>query len=74
MTKRDFDTYHFIIAYIEKNGYSPTIREIATGIGVTSTSAAYNRLMRLKDSGLIQTIPFFHRGIYVIEHQTEKEQ
>ena len=36
MTEKDYDTYKFIIDYIEENGYPPTVREIASGVGVTS--------------------------------------
>lgn len=43
----------FIKKYQEKNGWAPTVREIAKGVGYASTSTMQDRLVRLSDSDRI---------------------
>lgn len=45
--------YDFIVEFIKKNGYSPSIKEIGIGTGLRSTSSVYNHLMKLKLMGKI---------------------
>lgn len=45
----------FIVSYISKHGYSPTVREITEGVGLKSTSSVYNHLLRMLDEGVIET-------------------
>ncbi len=37
-TKKQFETLEFIAEYIQKNGYSPSYREIMKGVGYTSVA------------------------------------
>ena len=73
MTDRDFDTYNFIISYIQENGYPPTVREIAEGIGVTSTATVCNHLTKLECGGWIKTKLSSSRAIKVIGYKFVKE-
>lgn len=73
MTDRDFETYQFIISYIQENGYPPTVREIADGIGVASTSTVCNRLIKLERDGWIKTKLSSPRAIKVIGYKFVKE-
>lgn len=43
----------FVSSYINENGFSPTIREIQTAVGVASTATVYKDLQQLCDEGLI---------------------
>lgn len=36
--------YGFIVDFVKKNGYAPTIREICDGTGISSTSSVYMHL------------------------------
>lgn len=45
----------FIIDYIKRCGYSPTIREIGDGVGLKSTSSVYYQLSDMFDSGMLET-------------------
>ena len=73
MTERDFDTYQFIISYIQQNGYPPTVREIADGIGVASTSTVSNRLLKLDRDGWIKVKLSSSRAIKVIGYKFVKD-
>lgn len=45
-------TYHFIKIFIEKNNYSPSIREIALGTN-KSVDTIFNHVYELRDLGKI---------------------
>lgn len=45
--------YDYVCEYIEKNVYSPNIREICKGTGLSSTSSVHNCLKRLEKEGKI---------------------
>lgn len=45
----------FIIEYIQEHGYSPTVREIAQGMGNKSPSTAHKYLDEMLKDGMIET-------------------
>lgn len=45
--------YDFIVDFITKNGYSPSIREICEGTKLSSTSSVYAHLEMLETMGKI---------------------
>lgn len=47
-------TLEFLRNFIAENGYGPTLKDIATSIGVRSPSTAHFHLSRLEDKGFIQ--------------------
>lgn len=47
--------YDFLVEFMTENGYSPSIREIAKGTGVKSTSNVYDHLVILEQLGMIHT-------------------
>lgn len=73
MTDRDYVTYQFIISYIQENGYPPTVREIADGVGAISTSTVCERLTSLENDGLIKIKLSSARAIKVIGYKFVKE-
>lgn len=44
----------FVRDYIAENGYGPSIREIARGVGLSSTSSVQRHLENLEAAGKIQ--------------------
>lgn len=44
---------NFIKAYHEVNGWAPTVREIADGVGYYSSSSVQTRLVKLNEAGRI---------------------
>lgn len=65
--------YDFTLEFIEKHGYSPSIREICYSCGIKSTATAYSYLERLKSSGLISNSPLKKRAI-TLNSRTEIKQ
>lgn len=45
----------FIVRYIQKHGYPPTVREIEKAVKLKSTSSVYSHLMRMFKDGMIET-------------------
>lgn len=61
ITKKQYEinvnkSFEFIKKFIEKNGYSPTIREIATGTGSKSMETIFTHLRILREQNRIDFI------------------
>ena len=53
LTERERRVYDYLCETIEKNGYSPSVRDIKDAIGVKSTSTVHAYLERLEKKGYI---------------------
>lgn len=47
--------YDFVVDYIQEHGYPPTVREIADGVYLISTSSVHMQLLRLFEEGVLET-------------------
>ncbi len=56
----------FIRQYIGAKGFPPTVREIATGLGLGSTSVVAYHLGALERAGRIERMPRVARGLRVV--------
>ncbi|MBI3522229.1 MAG: transcriptional repressor LexA [Chloroflexi bacterium] len=58
MTKQDQQRADRILAYVRdsiaRNGYPPSVREIAEAVGLASTSAVHHHLTKLMEAGRLQ--------------------
>ena len=48
LTERERRVYDYICETIEKNGYSPSVRDIKTALGIKSTATVHSYLERLE--------------------------
>lgn len=55
----------FLAEYIKKNGYSPSIMEIAEYMGLTKTAIAYH-LKKLQEDGQVSMAPGKYRSLRVL--------
>lgn len=46
--------YNFLVEFVTKNGYSPSIREICVGANLKSTSNVRSHLVKLEEEGKIE--------------------
>lgn len=60
--------YSFIVSYVKKEGYPPSVREICQGVGIRSTSTVHARLRRLMEQGKIEYVPGKRRAIMIKEN------
>ena len=65
MTEREKETLQFIIEFKKTNGFSPTVREIASGINTHSTDHVRIMLANLSEQGYITMRPNSPRTIVV---------
>ena len=64
--------YNFIVEFMKKNGYAPSVREICTGTDLSSTSSVYAHLLKLEGEGKIEMKKKSTRAIKVIGFQFVK--
>jgi len=57
----------FIDSHIKENGYAPTVREIASAVGLQSSSTVHGHLDRLEKMGLISRKKDSPRTIQIIK-------
>ena len=57
----------FISRFIERNGYSPTVREIMGGCDISSPAVVQNHLNTLEKQGRIRRSPDISRSIRLLE-------
>ena len=62
LTKKEKETYDFIIDFQRKYGQFPLLTEIADGIGITSKGVVHRYVKSLADQDKIQKIRYKHRG------------
>jgi len=65
--KRQRQIVDFIAQYLQKNGYSPTLREIADSIGVSSLATVHEHLQALQRKKVIRKHEGSVRGIELID-------
>ncbi len=67
------ETYKFIIDFIQENGYSPSYREIANGVGC-ALSTVVGRLEKLVEFGMIEMKANVPRTISVVGYSYVKDE
>jgi len=73
LTPRQKDALDFIVEFQTKHQYSPTYREVAAGIGVSSHSRAANLVHALQDRGYVNIRPGGKRMIEVLKKNVIQE-
>jgi len=73
LTKRQREIYNFIRRYIRKNGISPTLEEIAEGVGVASLATVHKHLNNMELKGVIQRESNRSRSIELIGNKVQPQ-
>ena len=67
-TRRE-QIYNFLVDFVKKNGYAPSVREICNGTDLSSTSSVYMHLLKLEDEGKIQVKRKSTRAIKLVGYE-----
>jgi repressor LexA len=67
--KRQKQILDFIRQYIQKNGFSPTLTDIARALGVSSLATVHEHLTTMVKKGLIKRYKGSVRGIEIINQE-----
>lgn len=70
LTKRQSNILKFIESYQKKEGWAPSIREIAEACGLSSTSSVFRNLKVLENKGYIERMENSPRAIRVLNALT----
>lgn len=53
LTEKQKDVYRYLVSFINKQGYSPTVRELCKITGYSSPATIHDYLKQLKKKGYI---------------------
>lgn len=71
LSSRQEAILRFVGKYHEKNGYSPTLREIGADVGLSSTQSVTGQLRTLKAKGLLGYQPSCARTVFLTDEGRE---
>ena len=69
LTQRQQQILEFIESYLERNGYSPSMEEIANHFGIASLNAIHKHLRILEERGAIRRLSNRARSIRVVHEE-----
>ncbi len=73
LTGAQHKTLTYIRDYIAQNGLSPSLSDIATGLGLKSRGVVHRNVHALADAGYIELAPGSQRNIRLLEDETNNE-
>lgn len=72
--QRERRVLEYIMQYIQRHGYAPTLIEIAKGVGVNAVSTIHEHLQKLVTKGFIKKTAGYERGIEVINDRIKNSE
>lgn len=68
LTSRQRQTYEFIVAYLERHGFAPTLQEIAVHLDVQGNLGVLRHLSALEKKGYLRRAAGRSRGIVLVDN------
>ena len=72
LTKKQLAVLDFLQDFTEENGYSPSYREIMSGLGLSSVSAVAEHVENLVEKGVLKKVPGAARSLEVLDYKHEE--
>ena len=66
LTARQQEIWNFLVEYVDRHGYPPTVREIGEHVGLASPSTVHAHLANLERAGLLRRDPTKPRALELI--------
>ena len=66
LSKRQREIYDFVVGYVDRHGYPPTVREIGEAVGLASPSTVHAHLANLERAGFLKRDPTKPRALEVL--------
>lgn len=73
LTVRQQEIWDYLVAYVERHGYPPTVREIGEAVGLASPSTVHAHLANLERAGLLKRDPTKPRALDLVGHRRGRE-
>jgi repressor LexA len=66
LTGRQREIWSFLVDYVDRHGYPPTVREIGAAVGLASPSTVHAHLANLERAGLLRRDPTKPRALELL--------
>jgi repressor LexA len=66
LTGRQREIWSFLVEYVDRHGYPPTVREIGGAVGLASPSTVHAHLANLERAGLLRRDPTKPRALELV--------
>lgn len=66
LTARQQEIWNFLVEYVDRHGYPPTVREIGERVGLASPSTVHAHLANLERAGLLRRDPTKPRALELL--------
>ena len=66
LTDRQQQIWNYLVEYVDRHGYPPTVREIGDEVGLASPSTVHAHLANLERAGLLRRDPTKPRALELI--------
>jgi repressor LexA len=66
LTARQQEIWGFLVDYVDRHGYPPTVREIGQAVGLASPSTVHAHLANLERAGLLRRDPTKPRALELV--------
>jgi repressor LexA len=74
LTARQQEIWNFLVEYVDRHGYPPTVREIGEHVGLASPSTVHAHLANLERAGLLRRDPTKPRALELIGRERRETQ
>jgi repressor LexA len=74
LTARQQEIWNFLVEYVDKHGYPPTVREVGEHVGLASPSTVHAHLANLERAGLLRRDPTKPRALELIGRERREAQ
>src|SRR5215468_2528707 len=66
LTERQQQIWNYLVEYVDRHGYPPTVREIGEEVGLASPSTVHAHLANLERAGLLRRDPTKPRALELL--------
>jgi repressor LexA len=74
LTARQQEIWNYLVEYVDRHGYPPTVREIGEQVGLASPSTVHAHLANLERAGLLRRDPTKPRALELIGRERKEAQ
>jgi len=74
LTTRQQEIWNFLVEYVDRHGYPPTVREIGEHVGLASPSTVHAHLANLERAGLLRRDPTKPRALELIGRERRESR
>ena len=74
LTERQQQIWNYLVQYVDRHGYQPTVREIGEQVGLASPSTVHAHLANLERAGLLRRDPTKPRALELLGRERQEPE